>query len=248
MRAVLALLLTLASLSIGAADARRYAVLSLIGDRLLISQYVPATGSRTDTNVREWIQLEDPTLEKTSLLAIHQALKKLDPDSKPVLLFAQDGRIYTGQEKMLDEGGSSLHMLEYVRGLLKGQDVTHLILVTKLRHAAQIQLARSTIGSGMLEGLGFYVDPYLRVINPTTLDFGRGLVGPFAYFKVSLVDLTQGTVVTEERVVASTSAGVAEFKDGSDPWAGLSAETKVKLLQGLIRNNMARVIPLVVKQ
>lgn len=247
MRAVLALLLALASFSIGAAEARRFAVLSLIGDRLLISQYVPATGSRTDSNVREWIQLEDPTLEKTSLLAVHQALKKLDPESKPVLLFAQDGRIYSGQEKVLDAGGSSLNMLEFVRGLLKGQDVTHLILVTKMRHEAQIRLADSTIGSGMLEGLGFYVDPYIKVLNPRTLDFGRGLVGPFAYFKVALVDLAQGTVVKEERVVGSTSAGVAEFREGSDPWAGLSAETKVKLLQGIIRGEMARVIPLVAK-
>lgn len=197
--------------------------------------------------MREWIQLEDPALEKTSLLAIHQALKKLDPDGKPVLLFAQDGRIYTGQDKVLDAGGSSLNMLEYVRGLLKGQDVTHLILVTKLRHEAQIQLARSTVGSGMLEGLGFYVDPYMRVINPRTLETGRGFVGPFAYFKVTLVDLAAGAVVKEERVVGSTSAGVAEFRDGSDPWAGLSSEMKVKLLQGLIRGEMARVIPLVAK-
>jgi hypothetical protein len=248
MRAVLALFLALASLSIGAADARRYAVLSLIGDRLLISQYVPATGTRTNANIREWIQLEDPTLEKTSLLAIHQALKKLDPDSKPVLLFAQDGRIYTGQDKVLDEGGSSLHMLEYVRGLVKGQDVTHLVLVTKLRHEAQIQLADSTVGSGILEGLGFYVDPYLLVRNRQTLDSGRGFIGPFAYFKVTLVDLASGTVVKEERVLGSTSAGVAQFREGSDPWAGLSAENKVKLLQEVIRREMARVIPLVAKQ
>jgi hypothetical protein len=81
-----------------------------------------------------------------------------------------------------------------------------------------------------------------------TLDTGRGFVGPFAYFKVTLVDLARGAVVNEERVVASTSAGVAEFREGSDPWAGLSADIKVKLLQGLIRSNMARVIPLVVKQ
>ena len=92
MRIFFALLLSLASLSIHAAEPRRYAVLSLIGDRLLISQYVPATGSRTDTNRREYLQLEDPTLEKTSLLAIHQALRRLEPASKPVLLFAQDGR------------------------------------------------------------------------------------------------------------------------------------------------------------
>src|SRR5258708_16494741 len=95
----------------------------------------------------------------------------------------------------------------------------------------------------MLEGLGFYVDPYIKVLNPKTLDFGRGLVGPFAYFKVTLVDLTPGTVVKEERVVGSTSAGVAEFKDGTDPWAGLSSETKVKLLHATIPRHTPRRIP-----
>jgi hypothetical protein len=248
MRTLIAVLILLAGLCVQAGEPRRYAALSLIGDRLLISQYVPTVGARTDTNNREYIQLEDPTLEKTSLLAIHAALKRLDPASKPVLLFAQDGRLYTAQDKLLDAGGSSLNMLEHVRGLLKGQDVTHLILVTKLRSEARLKLAHTTVGSGMLEGLGFYVDPYLPVRDTETLDSGQGFIGPFAYFKVALVDLSRGEIVREERVIGSTTASVSQFTQGMNPWAGMSAQQKVALLQGVIREEMARVIPIVVAQ
>jgi hypothetical protein len=187
-------------------------------------------------------------LEKTSLVAADEAIRKADPAAKPVLLFAQDGRIYTAQEKVLDEGGNSLHMLDYMRGLLMGQDVTHLILVTKVRQPARLQLDRAQVGSGVLEGLGFYVDRSLPIKDTSTGKTGLGFIAPFAYFKVTLVDLAKSTVVKEERVTGSTSAGVGQFSDTFNPWTNLPAERKVQLLQGLIRAEMARVIPRIARQ
>ena len=240
------LLLLVASLSAGAAEPRRYAVLSLIGDQLLIVRHSAARGERPEEDVRLPVQVEDPTLEKTSLQAVDQALKRLDPRAKPVLLFAQDGRLYTAQERILDEGGNSLHMLDYMRGLLMGHDVTHLILVTKLRQPARIQLARTLVGSGTLEGLGYYIE------LPSSPDGkgeagGVGFMGPFAYFNVTLVDLAKSMIVKEERVVASNASVETQFKAGSDPWAVLPSERKVQLLQGLIRSQMARAVMQVVK-
>ncbi len=247
MRSLFALLLIAASLACGAAEPRRYAVLSLIGDRLFLSQHIPAAGERAEDNLRQDVHLEDATLEKTSLAAVDEALKRANPQSKPVLLFAQDGRIYTAQDRVLDEGGNSLHMLDYVRGLLMGQDVTHLILVTKLRQPARIQLARSVVGSGTLEGLGYYIEP-TPPPDAKGQPTGVGFIAPFAYFKVTLVDLATSTIVKEERVTASNAPADAQFSTGSNPWASLPAERKVQLLQGMIRAEMARIIPRIVRQ
>jgi hypothetical protein len=249
MRILLALVLVIATSTVDAAEARRYAVLSLIGDRLLISEYLPpSTPNGVDSNTQNFLQLEDATLEKTALAAVDEAIRKTVPTAKPVLLFAQDGRIYTAQEKVLDEGGNSLHMLDYIRGLLMGQDVTHLILVTKVRQQARLQLDRAQVGSGVLEGLGFYIDASLPIKDTSTGKTGLGFVAPFAYFKVTLVDLAKSSVVKEERVSGSTSAVVGQFTDTFNPWTNLPGERKVQLLQGVIRAEVARVVPRIVRQ
>jgi hypothetical protein len=249
MRILLALLLVAASYAVDAAEARRYAILSLIGDRLLISEYVPpATPNGIESNTQNFVHLEDPSLEKTALVAVDEAIKKAIPTAKPVMLFAQDGRIYTAQERVLDEGGNSLHMLDYIRGLLMGQDVTHLILVTKVRQPARLQVDRAQVGSGVLEGLGFYVDATLPIKDTTTGKTGLGFVAPFAYFKVTLVDLANNKVVKEERVAGSTVVGWGQFTDTFNPWTDLPGERKVQLLQGVIRAEIARVVPRIVRQ
>ncbi len=249
LNALFALLLVAASLAVHGAEARRYAILSLIGDRLLISQYVPpAAAGGVDSNTHDFLQLEDPALEKTSLVAVEQAIKKIDPTAKPVLLFAQDGRIYTAQERMLDEGGNSLHMLDYIRGLLMGQDVTHLILVTKVRQAARLQIDRAQVGSGVLEGLGFYIDPSLPIKDTSSGKTGAGLVAPFAYIKVTLVNLAKSTIVREEVATGSTVTGWGQFTDTYNPWTNLPAERKVQLLQGVVRAELAGAVPRVLRQ
>jgi len=248
MRLLLAALLLLSCVSVDAAEARRYAILSLIGDRLLISQYVPpAAEGGVESNTHDFVQLEDPTLEKTSLMAVEQAIKKADPAAKPVLLFAQDGRIYTAQEKMLDEGGNSLHMLDYIRGLLMGQDVTHLILVTKVRQSARLQVDRAQVGSGVLEGLGFYIDPSLPLKDTSTGKTGQGLVAPFAYIKVTLVNLAKSTIVKEEAATGSTVIGWGQFSETFNPWTNLPAERKVQLLQGVIRAEISGAVPRILR-
>jgi len=249
MRILLALLLVASSFTADAAEARRYAILSLIGDRLLISEYLPpSTPNGVESNTQNFLQLEDPALERTSLLAVEQMIKKVEPDAKPVLLFAQDGRIYAAQERMLDEGSNSLHMLDYIRGLLMGQDVTHLILVTKVRQAARLQVDRAQVGSGVLEGLGFYIDPSLPIKDTSTGKTGQGLVAPFAYIKVTLVNLAKSTIVKEQSVTGSTVTGVGQFTDTFNPWTNLPAERKVQLLQGVIRAEMAGAVPRILRQ
>jgi hypothetical protein len=224
-------------------------VLSLIGDKLTFAQHVPGTEQSPDKDVRESVHVEDAVFEQTALKAIDEAVKRLSPGARPVLLFAQDGRLYTAQEQILDEGGNSLHMLDYMRGLLMGQDVTHLILVSKLRQSARIQLARSLVGSGTLEGLGYYIElpppPDPKSGKPAD---GVGFMGPFAYFKITLVDLATSTAVREERVVASNATVETQFKSGVDPWAALPSERKVQLLQGIIRAEVFRVVPRLLKQ
>jgi hypothetical protein len=235
-----ALLLAAAPLWAFAQD-RQYAVLSLVGDKLLLVQREMATGSRTDQNTRVTIPLPGNLLDKEMLLAVDDAIRKVQPSAKPVLLSTRDPALYAVAEKSLDAGGTAL-VFEAVRPVVANAKATHLILVTKHRNRAMLRLKGGHVGSGFLEGMGFYVDHGSGDSGIVSTDAGRGFISSFTYFKVAVIDLARGTVVAEDYVVGSNAYSLATGQIGN-AWKALTEEEKDKQLTELIREETARVVP-----
>ena len=160
-----------------------------------------------------------------------------------MLLVARDTTLYDAQAALMQTGGSSKQLLEKMGPMLKGSGATHLILVTKLRHEARVQQLKDTfMGSGMLEGLGFYVDAG-RATPATPEGPGLGgtpILGPFAYFKLELIDVARGEILKEERVTASR---IYTNPGSSNAWATLTNPEKIAALQDIIRRETAKAVP-----
>src|SRR2546421_7592114 len=109
-RVTLALIFGLAALSAAGAEPRKYAVLSLIGDEMLLSGAEAQTGGRLDRNPRRYIELTDPFADKAALLAVHEVMKETR-GTEPVLLFGRDRRLYQAQARLLDSGDSMQKLL-----------------------------------------------------------------------------------------------------------------------------------------
>jgi hypothetical protein len=202
MRLLLLALLALAAS--GFAEARQFAVLSLIGDKLLVVQYYPNEGFRTDNNLQAMVSLDDNSLDKTALQAASATLERIEPGAKPVLLVATDTLLYETQAELARTGKGARELLPTLGPMLRGSGATHLILLTKLKHEARVQQLKDTLlGSGMLEGLGFYVDTGRALPNAPQGQVAPAVLGPFAYFKLELIDLAKNEVVRSEQVVAS---------------------------------------------
>ena len=60
------------------AQERSYAIVSLVGDGLLIVQREMSTGSRIDRNRREVMTLANPVLDNTMVLAIDDGMHAVD--------------------------------------------------------------------------------------------------------------------------------------------------------------------------
>jgi hypothetical protein len=237
------LLLALAP-ALAAAEARTYAVLSLVGDRLLVVSREPATGSRLDSNQRVFVDVPTSDLDRAMLGAVDGAVRAHDPGAQVILLESRDPAIFAAQAKALDESGSGADILPAVRDIATRSKATHLILVTKQRHEAMLRIQQGHVGSGWLEGVGFYVDRTARMINSRTREPYIGFLAPFAYFRISVIDLASGKVLAEEPVYASTTTG---SQSAVHPWDALTAQQKVRALQGMIRMEATRVIPIVLK-
>ena len=244
MRILLLVLTLLASAASGAAESRRFAVLSLIGDKLLVMQYTSTSSFQADQGLQAIVHLDDNSLDKTTLQAVDGALKAFDRTITPLLLVAKDTTLYDAQAELLASGRSSTSLLEKISPMLRGSGSTHLILVTKIRHEARVRELKDTyLGGGQLEGLGFYVDAGRSSPTATPDNPGLGgtpVLGPFAYYKLELIDIARSEIVKTEVVTASR---VFANPGSANPWSTLSNTEKIATLQDILRRETAKAVP-----
>ena len=225
---------------------RTYAVLSLIGDVLHVVTYQPRTGTSRDPNRRESIALADAHFDKVALMATDTALRKQDPKTMTILLASRSPELFRDQEALF--AGSRVSLPSDIADAVKKSGATHLVLLTKYRGEARLQAAQGSLGSGKLQGLGFYVDGHYRLSRSDTGEVGWGFLAPFAYIRLSLVNATNFEVVSEEITTATQTLSSARNKEGSDPWGILTPDQKVQTLSNMITRELSGAVPALISK
>ncbi len=246
MRTVLAVL-TLLLATAAAAAGETYAAMSLVGDGLLVVRHRATTGTSLEGNLREFLTITEPVFDRAALLAVDAAVRRSDPSARVVLLGGRDPALLEAQSRALGRDDAAQAIADALRPRLPATGATRLILVAKSRHSAQIQVPQlndSRVGSGNLEGLGYYIDPTLAQASrgsSTIPETDTGFLAPFAYFTVALVDLKTGKVLAERPVYASVAISESESSSLS-PWDALSPERKVSIVEDLVRREVAQAV------
>ena len=243
MRTLLATLLAFVLPLAVHAQARQYAILSLVGDELTVVQRETTTGTRLDKNTSVKIPLGGASLDRAMLLAVDDAVRRADPSAKPVLLAPRDPKLFEVVTRSLDSGGAAT-VYEAVKPIVAKTNATHLILVTKHRHRAMLRMRDGHVGSGWLEGLGFYLDhgSPTKGSSVDMTDSERGFLSPYTYFNVAVIDLATGKVIAEQYAIGSKANGVESGTIGN-AWNRLTAEEKDAQITALIKEEAARVVP-----
>lgn len=217
------------------AHAQKYAVISLIGDRMQLAYARGVEGQPVDRIERRYVPLQDSAIDRAALLAANEQIKRLRPGSEPVLLQAFERSYF-------DTSSGSAAIVEWIRQLVKDKKVTHAILITKLAYGGIPDLQKPYIGNGDLEGVGFFVG---RTTPPTGADAngaGPGFLAPFAYFEMTVIDLATGRPLRREKGLASDLIS-ATGTDTGNPWDALSGEQKVRKLMEMVSKEIASLMP-----
>lgn len=222
----------------------KYAVLSSVGDRITIVTRAMATGSNVDTNRREPMELAGPGLDNAVLLAAEDGIKAADSSAQAILL--------APRTPLAEQAGAASHdgSLEKWAGEMRGQlaplGATHVIVISKHRGDARLQISSGSTGSGKLEGLGFYVDSSYAGADDSATQVARGFLASYAYILIRMVDLQSGRQVGEQVVMASNTSvpGV----DSTRAWDALSPEGKVAALRTLATKEVAAAMPALLSQ
>ncbi len=249
MRRLIAIaLLLLAPLAASAQDSRKYAVLSLVGDKLLIVQREMSTGSRLDRNERTVVELPDNSIDRAVTIAVDDALRRANPGSQPILLHSRRADLYEASYQSMDRRDGVARVYAAVKPILDKTPATHLVLVTKHRSRAMLRLRDGHVGSGFLEGVGFYVDHGTMARGVDTNDAEAGFIAPFSYLMISLIDLKTGQVVSQQHVIGSNAAAPRPLeRNVGNAWQRLDEKEKVARLTEVIRDETARAVPVVLR-
>lgn len=220
----------------GQTGQRRYVVASFVGDKIDIVGAAMQTGSRLNTNSRTDVRDGEAALDKVVLAAVADAVARADRSAPVSLLSVPPSRLHDSPETMLRPDGVALPGA--VVDVIDRQKATHVVLVTKLGGDAAFAVRNTTIGTGKVRGLGFYVDNERELKSEQTGRTSRGFVGTFVYVRLSLVDAASGTVTRERLVRGSELVLAITNETAASPWQELSAEQKVERLSALIRREI----------
>lgn len=237
------LLAAIAGLMLGAAAhaAPSYAVLSLVGDKIDIVTYQPVVGSQLDSNSHALLALPQDELDVAALRTINRALKAAMPDAQVALLAASTAEDFAGQERIFN--GDHVALPPEIDAALRREGATTLVLVTKHHGEARMRDLNEKLGSGRVEGLGFYLDGNKEIYNRETATTSVGYIAPFVYVDVALVDLGSRTVVRRTTVEAGHVIEAAHNASGVNAWDALSAAEKVAMLKALLTSELDRAVP-----
>ncbi|MDC8770616.1 hypothetical protein [Roseateles albus] len=231
----------LGQLAQAASPETKFAALSLIGDSINVVTFQTTVGSKLDRNIKQSAAIPDAPFDVTALRTIQASVKELKGPGE-VLLYRSPSIDLFGDPWALFDGNKLLLPPNLVEAMKK-DGASHLLLLTRNRQDAKLATTQGAVGSGRLEGIGFYIDRQKRMYNTDTLESGQGFLAPYTYLQLSLVDLSNAQVLQQQTISSSQTIGSARSKDGFDPWQALSPEDKVDTLERMIEKELRQAVP-----
>ncbi|MCV2349631.1 hypothetical protein [Paucibacter sp. Y2R2-4] len=215
----------------------KFAALSLIGNTLNVITYRPTVGTKLDSNLKQSADLPGAPFDITALRTIQSAIGASDAGRDVLLYTAPKTELFGRPGALFD--GDQLRLPNDLAASMKKDGATHLVLVTRSRHEAQFKVTTGTIGTGQLEGIGFYIDRHKKTRNLDSGEHSFGYLAPFVCLQLSLVELSSAKVLRQETINASKIIGTVQNpQDGLNPWQALSNEEKVSTLDQMIEREL----------
>ncbi len=172
-----------------------YAVVSLIGDQLDAVTYQPQVGTLLDANSHQAMPMGADVMDNLALRETNKALRSTVPVADVALLAASAPEFFIDESHLF--AGNQVKLPADIDAAIAQAKAGTLVLITKHRADARLRVRQGYIGSGKLEGLGFYVDTvhHLRDAENTR---ATGFLAPFVYIDVTLVDTASHTIIGQE--------------------------------------------------
>lgn len=166
------------------AGVKRIAVVPLVGNVIRVVHDGQPLGTEGKNSRREeLLSLNTPAFDYVSAWSADAALRKALPGVAPLKL----------QMPMLlpeMDPGSLARGLGELQTRLENEGITYALFIGRHRGPAQFELGEKKVGSGAVEGIGFYINR-----DPETT--GRSYIAAHAHLKLQLLEAASGRPLHE---------------------------------------------------
>ena len=218
---------------------RSYAVVSEMARDVTVIIRQPAVGSRLTNNLVSRIPIAKGLLDKFVLNNSRAVLAQEAPGARVFLVAPLDTDLFEGMQSVRE--GSRISIAADIAEAFKSQGSTHLIVFSRHREEGQVQFDNGSESAGALEGLGFFLDRSITVINRAQGQAGRGYLAPYLHARATLVELPSGKVLrTLEIRDAAPYTNTRADAETVDTWDSLSSNDKVRVLLELLERQVGK--------
>jgi hypothetical protein len=226
---------------------RRYATMSLVGDQLTAVERREQTGTRLDRNLATEVKVNGDILDRAALGVVNELIVKADAGAKPLALLVDEPVLYQQQARLFD-GNKFVRLPTSLAQAAKAGGATHLLLISKQRANLNFRFLDIAAGQGSASGLGFYVEPNLRVRDYDLSQSTQGFLGLYVHVRATVVDLaTEAIVGDRDIVLTDIYANTGANARGALPWDALSASEKAKAIGALMMQALRDNVPALLK-
>jgi hypothetical protein len=211
-----------------------FAVVPLVGRHLTMVGAQPVTSTRLDRNQYQVVPIEDETFDVVARAAVERVVRARHADDVTLLV-----RVSVPVD---DKGEVPVDkVISAVMPRAVEASARYLVVIVPHRATPMLADVDGHMGTGSASGIGMYVNRYQK----THIVGGEGeygFLGLFANFRVMVVDATTGATRGEALATVGRMYSAARAKD-RDPMNALSTAEKLGGLQGLLRDEIVRVLP-----
>lgn len=236
----------LAPLDSHAADVT-IAVISLVGDRINLESRNTIDMKRT----REERPIPGGMFDKVVLIAAGEVLQKREPKFDVLLMPVTDESLYRIQDTVTDPQEQIRAILGPIQATLKERGVAEVLLITKVWAPAYISVQRrwkaADQGGLFLHGIGFFTDnqiPMKEVRGGEDVHHADGVLVPYTYIKMTLVDPQTLQVIKERTAIQAEAAAIPSGSDMFNAWDAMDAKAKLNSLTEMLRIDVLQNLPL----
>jgi len=228
-----------------AAPGVKLAVLSLIGDQMSYVGYNPSTGSLFNQNARGEVQIPNSGFDATALRTIQHMVKDTAPGMGTVLYAVSMPKL-AADPTSLFANGKAVIPPGFV-ATMKKDGASQALLLTRRRGEAILRAYDDDLGTGKVEGVGYYLDRTAHMHNMDTGFSSRGFLAPYVWLQLTRVDLDSGRILAEQAIGDSVVLAANQSQGDENPWQIVPDARKIDQLNEMIeqgvRNSMAKVLP-----
>lgn len=212
------------------ADAKRWAVMSLVGDGLEMVVASPPDSSRLDRGGRSNQIINGAGFDRAVLIGARAALVK-SSEASNAALYPPPAALSAAEQREVVELMRKGTTIPWLVPMLEKDKVTHLVLVTRDSGDALIKTSHGDpAGERAVDGIGFYIDHHTRIRVENDI-ITEGFLAPFLYLRLSLFDVRQGKIVRHVLIRESTGFGAGTNTPERDPWKMWTNVQKIEYLR-----------------